>query len=151
MSHEIHADYRQRLLIAPSLQDWVDADHPARFIGEVEETGREETGKRETLGDANRDRRRPKLRWRLKLPPLGKRPCPPDTTQKPSYLRAVLGQPPGGRRRESRFVAWRGAAGTSALDRARCGSCADKLAHPKASASPPATWSVALRPQGRKP
>ena len=32
MSYEIHADYGQQFLLPPSLEDWVPADHPVRFI-----------------------------------------------------------------------------------------------------------------------
>lgn len=32
MSHEIRADYRQKYLLPPSLDDWVGSDHPARFV-----------------------------------------------------------------------------------------------------------------------
>jgi len=32
MSHEIHADYAQQFLLPRSLEEWVPADHPSRFI-----------------------------------------------------------------------------------------------------------------------
>jgi hypothetical protein len=32
MSKDIRADYSQTFLLPPSLEDWVGADHPARFI-----------------------------------------------------------------------------------------------------------------------
>lgn len=35
MSYEKRADYSERLLFPPSLEDWLGADHPVRFIRET--------------------------------------------------------------------------------------------------------------------
>ena len=35
MSYEKRADYSETYLLPPSLEDWVGADHPARFVREV--------------------------------------------------------------------------------------------------------------------
>lgn len=35
MSYEKRADYSEKFLFPPSLEDWVGADHPARFVREV--------------------------------------------------------------------------------------------------------------------
>lgn len=32
MGKELRADYTQTYLLPPSLEEWVDRDHPARFI-----------------------------------------------------------------------------------------------------------------------
>ena len=32
MAKEIYADYSQRFLLPPSLEDWIPSDHPVRFI-----------------------------------------------------------------------------------------------------------------------
>ena len=34
MSHEIRPDYETRYLFPPSLEDWVEPDHPVRFVRE---------------------------------------------------------------------------------------------------------------------
>lgn len=34
MSYEIRADYGQAYLLPPSIDDWLGADHPARFVGD---------------------------------------------------------------------------------------------------------------------
>lgn len=38
MSHTIRADYRQRLLLPPSIDEWVGPDHPARFVRDLVES-----------------------------------------------------------------------------------------------------------------
>ena len=38
MKREIRADYIQTFLLPPSLEDWVGADHPARFIRDFVES-----------------------------------------------------------------------------------------------------------------
>ena len=38
MTREIRADYSQTFLLPPSLEDWVGADHPARFIRDFVES-----------------------------------------------------------------------------------------------------------------
>ena len=55
MTREIRADYSQTFLLPPSLEDWVGADHPARFIRDfVESLDFEALGFRTPLGDTGR-------------------------------------------------------------------------------------------------
>jgi len=55
MKREICADYSQTFLLPPSLEDWVDADHPARFIRDfVESLDIESLGFRMPLGETGR-------------------------------------------------------------------------------------------------
>ncbi len=57
MTREIRADYSQTFLLPPSLEDWVGADHPARFIRDfVESVDFEALGFRTPLGDTGRPR-----------------------------------------------------------------------------------------------
>ena len=60
MSYEKRADYSERLLFPPSLEDWLGADHPVRFI-------RKERGcsgvKRAWIQDEDIGRRAAKLRF----------------------------------------------------------------------------------------
>ena len=35
MSYEKRADYSETYLLPPRIEDWVGADHPARFVREV--------------------------------------------------------------------------------------------------------------------
>jgi transposase len=37
MSQEIKADYKQIMFFPPCVEDWVPANHPARFIREIVE------------------------------------------------------------------------------------------------------------------
>lgn len=55
MTREIRADYSQTFLLPPSLEDWVGADHPARFIRDfVESLDYEDLGFRMPLGETGR-------------------------------------------------------------------------------------------------
>lgn len=55
MTREIRADYSQTFLLPPSLEDWVGADHPARFIRDfVESLDFEALGFQVPLGDTGR-------------------------------------------------------------------------------------------------
>lgn len=55
MTREIGADYSQTFLLPPSLEDWVGADHPARFIRDfVESLDYEDLGFRMPLGETGR-------------------------------------------------------------------------------------------------
>src|SRR5678815_3601638 len=38
VSHVIRADHRQRFLLPPDLDEWVSADHPARFVRDLVES-----------------------------------------------------------------------------------------------------------------
>jgi len=55
MTREIRADYSQTFLLPPSLEDWIGADHPARFIRDfVESLDFEALGFWTPLGDTGR-------------------------------------------------------------------------------------------------
>jgi transposase len=55
MSHEKRADYSERYLFPPSIEDWVGTDHPARFIREfVEALDLKELGFRERVAEEGR-------------------------------------------------------------------------------------------------
>ena len=55
MSREIRADYSQTLMFPPCVEDWVPANHPARFIREVVDAmDLEEMGFKTSEGDDGR-------------------------------------------------------------------------------------------------
>lgn len=55
MSRQIRPDYNQQYLLPPSIEDWVPADHPARFIREfVAQLDTATLGFGETAGDDGR-------------------------------------------------------------------------------------------------
>ncbi len=60
VTRQIRADYSETYLFPPVLEDWVGADHPARFIrGVVDELDLEELGlraERKRIGNAGQGR-----------------------------------------------------------------------------------------------
>lgn len=55
MSNEIKADYNQSFLLPPNLEDWVPANHPARFIRDfMDKIDLKELGFRESPGNEGR-------------------------------------------------------------------------------------------------
>lgn len=62
MSRKITADYSQRFLLPPSLDEWIGPEHPVRFVRDLVESQRlDELGFRESPGDEGRPHYAPEL------------------------------------------------------------------------------------------